>query len=98
MGFNKAVGVLSLLLLSFQINYAIARPRPEPKSAWLRNSAKRKGFPGYSKREAPYGTDCVDTQLGALTAPKTNVWAGLTNDEAASVTAWYVYHLDHKSI
>ncbi|KAF2813058.1 membrane copper amine oxidase [Mytilinidion resinicola] len=88
MGLSKAFQVLSLLLLTFHTTLVASRPRPEPKSAWLRNSAKRKGFPGYSKREAPSGTDCVDTQLGKLAAPKPNVWAGLTNDETASVTAW----------
>lgn len=72
-----------------------ALPSPQPKSAWARQARQRKGMlkglkrwtnatysPGYS------GSSCIDNEAAALTAPKSNVWAGLTDYEAAIVTTW----------
>ncbi|KAK4963066.1 hypothetical protein LTR10_000694 [Elasticomyces elasticus] len=76
-----AVGVLLLAHTSEAL--------PQPKAAWVRGARSRlaKNSKWHSKRWTN-GSACVETSPPDFSAPKENVWSGLTNWEAASVTQW----------
>lgn len=92
--------VFSLLTFAAVVDIASARPAPGSKKEWIRKAGKAKrqllnpdhlhgkrwtnntGTPG----DANYA--CSDLSPKAITAPKENPWNGLTDVEAATVTAW----------
>ncbi|KAL3423197.1 copper amine oxidase [Phlyctema vagabunda] len=74
-----------LLLLPQLID---ARPQPRPKSINFRNGRIKNGYSGGRKRQASSSGSCAAPAAQEISAPKSNVWSGLTDDEAASVTKW----------
>lgn len=65
---------------------------PQPKAAWVRGARRRlaKSSKWNSKRQYTQinGSACIETEPSDFKAPKDNIWSGLTNWEAASVTKW----------
>jgi primary-amine oxidase len=65
---------------------------PKSSSSWMRNARQRKAtIKGLNTpRDAPYLNDtaCIEHDATSVTAPKANIWSGLTDIEASSVTAW----------
>jgi len=86
----------SLLLVGFVLhaNDVLSAPSPDPKAAWVRQSRARKAASRVGKRWSnetsaqPAITSCSDNNYTQVLAPKVNVWGGLTDVEAASVTRW----------
>lgn len=62
---------------------------PEPKAAWVRGARARlaKSSQWHNKRYTN-GSACIETAPPDFAAPKENVWKGLSDFEAASVTKW----------
>jgi primary-amine oxidase len=87
---------MSLLLVGFVLhaNDVLSAPSPDPKAAWVRQSRARKAASRVGKRWSngtsaqPAVTSCSDNNYTQVLAPKVNVWGGLTDVEAASVTRW----------
>ncbi|KAI9729144.1 MAG: hypothetical protein M1834_007051 [Cirrosporium novae-zelandiae] len=75
------------LFLSLNADIVSSRPSPDPKAAWIRKGRQRQGYINNQKREVNNTTCAADTAKAA-TAPKSNIWGGLTNYEAASVAKW----------
>lgn len=59
----------------------------------MRQARQRNGLLKTTKRQAN-GSACIDTAPGAFAAPKKNIWSGLTDQEAASVTKWLFQQKD----
>lgn len=86
----------SLLFAGFVLyaNEVLSAPSPNPKAAWVRQSRARKAASRIGKRWSnetstrPAVTSCSENNYTHVLAPKTNVWGGLTDVEAASVTQW----------
>ncbi|RMZ11590.1 hypothetical protein D0860_03316 [Hortaea werneckii] len=90
MGFRSAgrlFGVVATIVSSFTLDVLAA---PQPKAAWVRGARSRlaKSSKWNSKRELSNITQCEQTSPPDFKAPFENVWARLTDDEAASVAAW----------
>lgn len=92
LGFTPSV----LLLFCFTEN-VVSRPSPQPKASWVRQGRAKKTLLKSFKRwtnettspPTPIPTTaCTDSNATTITAPKDNVWGGLTGIEAASVTKW----------
>lgn len=87
---------LRLLLVNFVLyaNDVLSTPSPDPKAAWVRQSRARKAASRIGKRWSnetstqPAVTSCSSANYTHVLAPKANVWGGLTDVEAASVTQW----------
>lgn len=94
--FLLTVTVAPLLILNIS-----ARPTPQPRAAWARQARQRKSLikgikrwsdstdsgPGFKE------TACVDSS-NATSSPKPNLWSGLTDIEAATVTQWLFAQAD----
>jgi primary-amine oxidase len=89
--------ISSRLLLAGSIFYAhgaLSAPSPDPKAAWVRQGRARKAASKIGRRWSnetstqPTVNSCSDSDYTKTLAPKTNVWGGLTDVEAASVTQW----------
>lgn len=84
----------SLFLASLEDVSVLARPSPQPKSAWVRQGKGRKHMMdtivGRStpRRSCGEGACTDDAAAKSASSPKENVWDGLTGPEAASVTEW----------
>lgn len=87
----------SRLLLAASVFYAhdaLSAPSPDPKAAWVRQGRARKAASKIGRRwsnetSAPSAVNsCSDNDYSKTLAPKANVWGGLTDVEAASVTQW----------
>ena len=87
---------LSLLFagLVLYANDVWSAPSPDPKTAWVRQSRARKAASKIGKRWSnetsaqPAVSSCSENNYNQVLAPKVNVWGGLTDVEAASVTQW----------
>lgn len=75
----------------------LSRPSPQPKAAWVRQGRAKKSLLKNIKRwtnettssSIPTPTTAsTDNNVTSIAAPKENVWGGLTDLEAASVTKW----------
>jgi len=84
----------AILVLALFPGDAFSRPDPQPKSDWVR-ARQRKGMIKGIKRwtndtwSSPSSSpSCSDNHALGVTAPKTNIWGGLSDIEAASVTRW----------
>jgi len=79
-----------VLLLCLDVTPAASRPHPEPKSKKFRDGRHGHQARAITKRlQQRQGGACSTSPVAAAaTAPKPNLWLGLTNDEAASVTKW----------
>lgn len=89
--------ISSRLLLAGSIFYAhgaFSAPSPDPKAAWVRQGRARKAASKIGRRWSnetsaqPTVNSCSDSDYTKTLAPKANVWGGLTDIEAASVTQW----------
>lgn len=87
----------SRLLLAASIfcaHGALSAPDPDPKAAWVRQGRARKAASKIGRRWSnetllpPVVNSCSDSDYLKTLAPKANVWGGLTDVEAASVTQW----------
>lgn len=92
----------SVLLIASLSSDVLARPAPEPKAPWVTQGRGRKGLmKSLLKRSVEESVSwnsstssnssrnaCPDTAATAITAPKTNIWGGLTDLEAAGVVQW----------
>jgi len=87
----------SRLLLAASILYvhgALSAPSPDPKAARVRQGRARKAASKIGRRWSnetsvpPILNSCSDSDYTKTLAPKVNVWGGLTDVEAASVTQW----------
>jgi primary-amine oxidase len=78
-----------LLALSTALFALPGLAAPKPKAAWIRGARQRlaKSSKWNSKRSVN-GSACVETASANFSSPKANIWSGLTDYEAASVTAW----------
>ncbi|KAI5363237.1 putative copper amine oxidase [Septoria linicola] len=71
---------------------------PKPKAPWVQAARSRlvkstSARTNISKRWSN-SSICTESGPAAISAPKTNIWAGLTDDEAASVTYWLFHQTD----
>ncbi|KAF2088297.1 membrane copper amine oxidase [Saccharata proteae CBS 121410] len=71
--------------LSFSI-VLITTP-PKSSSAWMRKTHERGGTHDRWRRQATGGSCAIPTAQ-SIAAPRSNIWAGLTDSEAAAVTKW----------
>ncbi|CAD0050799.1 unnamed protein product [Aureobasidium pullulans] len=87
----------SSLLLAASFLYAhgaLSAPSPDPKAAWVRQGRARKAASKNGRRwlnetsTPSIVTSCSESNYTKASAPKVNVWGGLTDIEAASVTQW----------
>lgn len=85
------------LFLAGSILYAhgaLSAPSPDPKAAWVRQGRARKAASKIGRRWSnetsapPTVNSCSNSEYTKTLAPKVNVWGGLTDVEAASVTQW----------
>ncbi|PYI16855.1 putative membrane copper amine oxidase [Aspergillus violaceofuscus CBS 115571] len=91
----SAAALPSLLLLPCLIGDALAHPRPDPKTAWVRQGRGRKSSPrDLQVRSSMSSSSCVDKIATVIRAPKHNVWEGLTDDETAFVVKWLFQQTD----
>lgn len=86
---------LVLLSLSLLSSVADALPKALPKAPWVEQYARTRGrkyFTSEVTRRALNTTedpqDCVIQNAQDTTAPKKNIWGGLSGPEASSVVAW----------
>ena len=87
----KLSGSLLLAGFIFCADNALSAPSPDPKATWVRQGRARKAASKskIGKRWAnETSSACPDTTYTKTSAPKANVWGGLTDVEAASVTRW----------
>ncbi|KAH8888326.1 putative membrane copper amine oxidase [Thozetella sp. PMI_491] len=99
----KGLVVSAVLLCSFAGESA-ARPSPRPKTTWGKHGQAHKGLKRMAddikrsiegkKLRREDETACPETLATAITAPKTNIWAGLTDIEAASIAQWLFAQTD----
>lgn len=92
----------ALLLLSLAAD-VLARPSPDPKSAWVRTRGK-KNLLKNSRRwindtasSIPVSSavpTCLESNATVITAPKENIWGGLTDIEAAGVVSFLFSQAD----
>ena len=87
-GENARGWLTRVIFIVLSLDLLLITGSPAPKSAWLRKAARRKGQLQHEKRQASINDTCADKLVGALKAPKTNTWWGLSDFEAASVTQW----------
>ncbi|KAK8234385.1 membrane copper amine oxidase [Phyllosticta capitalensis] len=86
-----ATGLAVFSLLSHVVDQVSARPSPKSSSKWMKDSRARGGLGGARKnpiRLRDTGASCSAPVAQSIVAPKSNVWAGLTDAEAASVISW----------
>ena len=91
MGFPPVHRCCSLALLALSLLCEDAFAGPQPNAAWMRGARKRLAEHANlnpDKRQASYASSCAVTTPPDFAAPKQNVWSGLTDWEAASVTKW----------
>ena len=93
MRIHPSLAFATSLLLGHFTHGVLSAPKPDPKAAWVRQGRTRKGLTrGWKRWEndtAAVSTPaCVDSNYTQISAPKDNVWGGLTDVEAASVTQW----------
>ncbi|KAF1987640.1 putative membrane copper amine oxidase [Aulographum hederae CBS 113979] len=79
--------LFSLCLLLSLGSFVLARPSPRPKSANFRKAYHDRLVNDRMKRQAS-SAPCAAPGAQAISAPKKNVWYGLTDEEAAAVTKW----------
>ena len=82
--YSSALITSGLLLASLAAD-AGANPNPQPKSSWVR---KGRGGRPVSRSLQNQHASCVESNATKITAPYTNVWEELSNDEAAGVVKW----------
>lgn len=97
LGFS-APGALSVYLVTLASVGALARPSPEPKSAWVRKGHGRKAISDVLKGKrdlrrstsTPLNTtaSCAGALAAEVSAPKVNVWAEIEGTDAAAVVSW----------
>ncbi|KAL5604892.1 hypothetical protein BROUX41_001777 [Berkeleyomyces rouxiae] len=97
--FSKGLASVVLLLGALARE---SSARPEPKSTWVHKGPARKKMSHNLKRnlEGSLGVnsgmyrrqdsypDCKETLATNIPAPKTNIWAALSESEAAGLVAW----------
>ncbi|KAK0669179.1 putative copper amine oxidase [Cercophora samala] len=96
----RAVATSALLLTSFAQD-VLARPSPDPKAPWVKNTGLgKKKMANHLKRaimgdkravETPF---CSETLATEIKAPKPNVWGPLVDVEVASVVEWLFAQAD----
>ncbi|KAK0820778.1 hypothetical protein LTR75_001364 [Friedmanniomyces endolithicus] len=86
---------LGLLGLGLLLLIGSSEGVPQPKAAWMRGARARLAKNSkWNSKSYVNGSACVETSPPDFQAPKENVWDGLTNWEAASVTQWLFAQAD----
>ena len=87
--------LLSTLLVGLLAQDVLGRPSPDPKlHKGGRGGRGKRAIHTALKQHAEARRDvneteaCAESLAATIKAPKTNIWAQLSNDEAASVVAW----------
>ncbi|KAF7196652.1 Membrane primary amine oxidase [Pseudocercospora fuligena] len=83
----------AILCLSFLFTPSLAAPKP--KAPWVQAARSRLAKSGNAlSRRWANTTTCAQTGPAAISAPAANIWVGLTDDEAASITSWLFHQAD----
>ena len=86
-----------LLCFCLLIRGVASRPKPEPRTGWIKKGAGRKHMADTIKRsirgdrgqaERRDAPSCAETLATNITAPKINIWQGLSDVEVAGVAQW----------
>ncbi|KAH8653519.1 copper amine oxidase [Xylariales sp. PMI_506] len=93
---QPGAAVAATLALLSCAEVVLARPRPDPKVPahvqWAHNRGKKVARSALKHnleaRADSANETCSTSKAATITAPYTNIWAGITDDEAASVIAW----------
>jgi primary-amine oxidase len=91
---HLSTGAIASCVLALGLLAQDVLASPQPKSSWVRNGRGRKAMADMingkakAKRLNMPRTTCPEVAATEVTAPKTNVWGGLTDVEAASVASW----------
>lgn len=87
-----SMAITRLLLITFAavlLLTTLSSARPQPKAAWVRGARARLAKSSkWNHKRYVNGSACIETSPPDFVAPKDNVWGGLTDVEAASVTKW----------
>ncbi|KAK4494552.1 hypothetical protein PRZ48_013908 [Zasmidium cellare] len=86
--------VLNSALL-FSLIPGVCLASPKPKAPWV-NAARTRLMKSSHSNTKRYlnTTTCAQATPAAVSAPKSNIWVGLTDDEAASITNWLFHQPD----
>ncbi|KAK1823601.1 hypothetical protein LTR12_002012 [Friedmanniomyces endolithicus] len=88
----RSLGLVGLGLL---LLIGASEGAPQHKAAWMRGARARLAKNSkWNSKSYVNGTACVETSPPDFQAPKENVFGGLTNWEAASVTQWLFAQMD----
>ncbi|KAL1637202.1 hypothetical protein SLS56_000861 [Neofusicoccum ribis] len=85
-GLASSLAVLSLL--GSHLGLVSSRPMPKSNSAFMRKNHNHRGGAHHRMKRQTTGSSCASSVAQSIAAPKSNIWAGLTDPEAAAVTAW----------
>ena len=90
MAFISTVGFFRQIILVFLLGTLFVEARPRPKAAWIRGARARLAKSSNLNRlkRATENSTCDGAAPADFKAPHKNVWSGLTDKEAASVTTW----------
>lgn len=94
--FEASARALCGTILCLSLFFSLCSAIPRPKAPWVtaaRTRLLKSGSHINSKRYLN-STTCVEAGLTDFKASKDNIWSGLTDDEAASVTAWLFHQKD----
>ena len=90
------LGLVALLSLSLCLGQVSAAPKP--KAPWIEAARSRLAKSGHSGNDLwkrwSNESSCASPAPQAILAPAENIWLGLTDDEAASVTTWLFAQVD----
>lgn len=91
---SQGLGLYFTLLICSLVQGVFSKPQPDAKSAWVRTRSKKillKNTQRWSNgtfTSSATNAGCTDSGPSIISAPKENIWAGLTDIEAAGVTSW----------
>ncbi|KAH7060686.1 copper amine oxidase [Macrophomina phaseolina] len=82
-----ASGLAFFCFLANHANVVSCKFMPRSPRPFLQEEYNHYGAHQHAKRQAT-GSQCAPPGAQTIQAPKSNIWAGLTEQEAAEVTAW----------
>ena len=90
MAFTSIVAFLRQAIVVILLGTVLVEARPRPKAAWIRGARARLAKSSNLNRlkRATENSTCNEAAPADFTAPHQNIWSGLSNKEAASVTKW----------
>lgn len=89
LGQSIVIFLVHVLLLLCCLDVVNARRRIDQDEKWLRKAVRRHQLSQSQKRQTDDpSSQCAEKTAATLSAPKTNIWWGLTQEEIAAVTKW----------